>query len=254
MDHLSSSQVGLYLQCPRKYRFRYVDGIPATFKSAAMAFGSSMHSAVAFLAEERKKANGIQLGQVIETFRADWEAQKCDEVRYNGEDESHFLDKGVSLLKLVFDESESWKVKVAEMPFQVPLIDPETGSEIVPVPLEGFIDLVLEPDCVVELKTGVRKWNEEAVSSNLQVTLYSYAYKLLFGKDPELSIKLLLRQRTPRIETFQTTRTRDDVRWALTLVREVFESIKKAAFFPNPGWFCGDCEYADLCKERRPSC
>jgi hypothetical protein len=199
MDHLSSSQVGLYLQCPRKYRLRYVDGIPATFKSAPMAFGSAMHSAVAFLAEERKKANGLNLSQVIEIFRADWEAQKCDEIRYNGDDEAHFLDKGVSLLKLVFDESEEWKVKVAEMPFRVPVLDPDTGKEIVPVPLEGFIDLVLEPDCVVELKTGVRKWDEAAVANNLQVTLYSYAYRLLFGKDPQLTIMLLLRQRTQRI-------------------------------------------------------
>lgn len=249
MDHLSSSQVTLYLQCPRKYRFRYLDGLEPPFKSSAMAFGSAIHSSISYLAQERKRGNGVNLAKLISTFRADWQAQKCDKLRYKeGETEGEFLEKGVALLQQVFEESKEWKIKATEMPFRVPVVDPETGEEVLPVPLEGFIDLLLEPDTLIEFKTGLRKWDEESVKNNLQVSFYHYAYWLLYGKEPEVKIKVLLRQKTPRIDTLPASRGKEDIAWAINLLREVFESIKKGAFHPSPGWLCSDCEFGGPCK------
>ena len=38
-DHLSVSQINVYLACPLKYRFQYVDEIPRAFTSSALVFG-----------------------------------------------------------------------------------------------------------------------------------------------------------------------------------------------------------------------
>ena len=250
MDHLSSSQITQYLLCPRKYKIKYIDGIEPGHKSAALAFGSAVHTSLAYLAEERKKKNGINFQKVISTFRADWQAQMCDEVKFKEkESEGEFLDKGISLLKEIFEESKDWNVSAAELPFSVPIINPETGEEIVPVPLNGFIDLVLEPDKVIEYKTGIRKWDSNQIKNNIQVSLYHYAYELLFGRAPQTELKILLRQKKTRVDTLPAERTKADICWTLQLVREVYESIIKGAFHPNPGWLCSDCEFADICRQ-----
>jgi len=250
MEHLSSSQISLYLQCPRKYRFKYIDCIEPPFKSAAVAFGSALHSAVAYLGEAKMKGDEINAGKLLSVFRADWEAQKCDKIVFNGESEEELLSKGVALLKQIHEEAVNWKVRGAEVPFQVPIIDPSTGEAIVPVNIMGFFDLVIEPDTIIELKTSVRKWDEESIKNNIQVSIYGYAYKLLSGRDANLQIKVLLKQRNPRIETYPTTRSDDATRWCLNLIREIYESIEKGAFHPTPGWMCADCEYAELCKSK----
>ena len=39
VPHLSASRISLYLQCPRKYAFRYVDCVVVPWKSVNLAFG-----------------------------------------------------------------------------------------------------------------------------------------------------------------------------------------------------------------------
>ena len=41
-DHLSVSQINLYLLCPRKYAFTYVEKIPRVFKPIGWAFGGAI--------------------------------------------------------------------------------------------------------------------------------------------------------------------------------------------------------------------
>lgn len=250
MDHLSASQVGEYLRCPRKYRLKYVDKIPVSFKSAALAFGSAIHSALAYLMQEKMKDNGVTLTKLYSIFRADWEAQKCDELRFKEKEiEGDFLEKGVSLLKLTYDELKEVRVKAVELPFKIPLLDVKTGTEIVPVPLEGFMDLIIEPDTVVEFKTGVRRWDETALRTNVQVSLYHYAYNLIYGKSPDLRVTLLLKQKTPLLVNYQPERSPEDIQWFLNLVREVYASIKKGNFYPNPSWMCDGCEWGEYCQK-----
>ena len=52
MEYISASQINSYLLCPRKYRFWYIDGIPPSSKSSALAFGSSIHTALEWFHEE----------------------------------------------------------------------------------------------------------------------------------------------------------------------------------------------------------
>jgi putative RecB family exonuclease len=45
-DYVSWSALSTFRQCPLKYRFRYVDGLPEESVSAALVFGTGIHSAV----------------------------------------------------------------------------------------------------------------------------------------------------------------------------------------------------------------
>lgn len=79
------------------------------------------------------------------------------------------------------------EVVAVEEPFDVPLIDQETG-ELVDRSLVGSLDLV-ERDAegqlvVVDLKTSARRYTDLQVEASLQLSVYSYA-TAMNGADQE---------------------------------------------------------------------
>lgn len=56
-DYLSYSAVSLYRQCPLRYFFRYVAGLPEQTVSASLVFGGAIHAAVQFHFEELLAGN-----------------------------------------------------------------------------------------------------------------------------------------------------------------------------------------------------
>ena len=47
--HVSFTQLDTYLRCPLRYRLQYVDRVEPDFVPAALALGSGIHGAAAFL-------------------------------------------------------------------------------------------------------------------------------------------------------------------------------------------------------------
>ena len=47
--HVSFTQIDQYLRCPLKYKLTYMDRATPDFVPAALAFGSGIHGAAAFL-------------------------------------------------------------------------------------------------------------------------------------------------------------------------------------------------------------
>ena len=45
-DYVSWSAISTFRTCPLKYRFRYLDGLPEESVSAALVFGTGIHTAV----------------------------------------------------------------------------------------------------------------------------------------------------------------------------------------------------------------
>jgi len=67
-DHISVSQINLYLMCPLKYRFIYVDELPRLFKPEGLAFGSAIHSTVAWWHQQRVKGINPSWQDVAKIF------------------------------------------------------------------------------------------------------------------------------------------------------------------------------------------
>src|SRR3990170_2672171 len=78
MDHLSSSQINLYMQCSLKYKFQYVDELPRLGKPPGLAFGSAVHAALAWFHKEKMAGNGVNLEKLFKIFDADWYCQRMD--------------------------------------------------------------------------------------------------------------------------------------------------------------------------------
>ena len=249
MDHLSASQISLYLDCSLKYKFHYIDQIPKPFKPSGVFFGKVIHSALEWLNKERQMGNHVTLEKLFKIFETDWFAYKVEETILfkEGETEEKLILKGKELLSLYFHQQNE-PVLVAEHPFQIPLIS-QTG-EVLEVPLYGVIDLIEKGDVIVEFKTSQRIMDTFQILNSLQLTAYSYAYEFLFQKRPKgLKIVNLIKAKNPKIEVIQTTREKKDYQRLFLLAKKVLEAIKAQIFFPKPSFKCKECEYQEYCQK-----
>ena len=86
--HVSFTQIDQYLRCPLKYKFTYVDRLEPEFVPAALAFGSGIHGAAAFLFRGRTDATAPSLADVQAFFEAYWKLETSNRpIRFgeNGE-------------------------------------------------------------------------------------------------------------------------------------------------------------------------
>jgi len=246
-DHISVSQINLYMACSLKYKFAYIDEKPKPFIPAGLALGLAVHSAVEWFNERRFEGKRVALHRILRLFEADWYAVNCETVLFKkGETKRGLLEMGKNLLSVYFNNINGAPVAAVEYPFEVPLVDNDTG-EMLDLPLKGRFDLVEQGPVVVDLKTAARKMAVADVDMNLQLTAYSYAYWYKNGRLPDLRLDVLIKTSTPRLERMPTTRKQHDHRRFFAIASKVISGIKHNVFFPNPSWMCAGCEYRQIC-------
>ena len=111
----------------------------------------------------------------------------------------------------------------------------------------GVFDKIEQDDVVADLKTWGRMVNADDLDGNIQLSAYAYAYRIMFKKTPELRLDILLKTKTPRFEQLFTSRHESSHIIFYNLCKEVYQSIQKNIFLPNPSWKCNGCEYRQVC-------
>ena len=245
-DHLSVSQVTTYLGCPRKYRFRYLDKREPEARSANLAFGSAVHSAIEWWQNERIAGREPDRDRALRIFRADWTAQLADPLLdLEEKTPEEYATLGEALVQLFMDRFASEAPPAAvEQRFEVSLHDVTTGGQL-PVPLVGYFDALGEA-LVWELKTAARK---TAVSEYaLQLAAYSYAVREATGANPVVRVVELIKTKVPKIEVEEVRIADREVAWFVEVAGEVWAAISAGAFPPNPSWMCQRCEHRRACR------
>lgn len=251
MEPLSVSQVQSYLFCPLKYRFQYLDKITPPWRPAALAFGSSVHSAIEWFHRERLAGRTPTPEAVANIFAADWFAQNLEPVVFPERESKEILaEKGKELVRLYVEEASTELPLLTEDRFEIDLIDPETG-EVLDIRLRGVIDLVEQDGTLVELKTAARTFDTGSLERHLQLSTYALVRFLATGTIPPLRIYALLKTKAPRIERLPATRTVEDLAWTCRLIESVALAIRSGCFFPNPSWKCAECEFFAHCQQWR---
>ncbi len=246
-DHLSYSQVNMYLSCSLQYRFKYIDQIPPAFTSAALAFGSAIHESVAAFYQTKLEGDELRPDQMLDVYRDEW--RRAGQVKFfNGDNENSLMDKAKGMLN-VFHESADPNAQVigVEEFFEIPL-----GG----LPLfQGYIDLIEQsPEdgvTLVDLKTASKKMSQTNVDANLQLTAYALATESMGFNPDELKLRLdvLLKTKEAGLVKYETSRTPDDRYRFIKLLYSVWNGIQQDVFFPRQDWQCGQCAWATKCKE-----
>jgi RecB family exonuclease len=172
-------------------------------------------------------------------------------IRFGEKDTKDLLDSGRMLE--VLHRSLTDRVLGVEQPFDVPLIDLDTG-EVLDRALVGTLDLI-ERDAegrivVVDLKTSARKYTDLQADASLQLSVYSYATAmngLADQEDLRLRFDVLTKTKQPELCRYWTQRDRAANLRLFRLVAEVLHAIEAGVFHPNPGWQCKDCPFRSRC-------
>jgi putative RecB family exonuclease len=129
--HVSFTQLDQYLRCPLKYRFTYVDRLRPDFVPAALAFGSGIHGAAAFLFRGRTDGTQPSVADVQAYFEGYWKIETSNRpIRFGEKDtKESLLDLACRMLEVLHKNQEPGvEIVGVEQPFDVPLVDLDTGE------------------------------------------------------------------------------------------------------------------------------
>ena len=239
----SYTQISNYLSCPRRYRYRYLDGWQEKDMRAAMLFGRAFEKALAsyFLRED-----------AADTLYHEWSACQNFGLKYsNGETWERMLQQGVMLLDR-FCQDDRVHIRQPRRNLQVKITRPmDGGREFV-----AYVDAIGELDgtgCLLEWKTTSSRYPEEPtglLALDPQLVCYSWLTGI-----SDVAQVVFVRKRLVEVQYLRTIIRDEQRREFGDLVRDTVQRIEGAKFpthsgirFPqNP---CTSCPYIGMCLGR----
>ncbi|HOX57860.1 MAG TPA: PD-(D/E)XK nuclease family protein [Verrucomicrobiota bacterium] len=253
--HVSASALTSYLTCPAAYRYRYIVQLKPTHRPGPLVFGGAIHSALAeFYNALRDRKPEPSLEAIQAAFSAALKRSFSESppvLLDNDQTEESLLETGLGILK-VFHEAapRPHRVVGVEEPFSVEIHDPDTG-EVPPVKLVGAYDVVAQEEdgryAVIEHKTAAKRWAEDRLNNDNQVTAYTLAAPSMGLGEVNVQLQVLLKQKTPAMVIHRLTRSEQDQRDFLRVACGVLKAIDAGAYYPIKGWQCRTCQFGGVC-------
>jgi putative RecB family exonuclease len=251
-DYISWSALSTFRTCPLKYKFRYVDGLPEESVSAALIFGSGIHTAVeqhyqAQLAGDPKP----DLDALLFAYRSAWLPHEPDAIQFGSKETRESLDDLAARMLTAFLNSPAANVQGRVLGVEEEI----RGMLVDGVPdLYGRVDLLTEDSdslVVTDIKTSRGKWSQEQVEdSGEQLLLYSHlASEISPGKKIATRFLVLTKTKEPVVEEHVREVEPAAVKRTLAGVERVWRAIESGVFYPAPSVMsCGSCSYREACR------
>ena len=230
----SYSQISTYLECPLRYKLRYVDRLP-TKPRPYFSFGATLHRCLVYYFGKRRKQPPA-LAKWLGFYRQTWTSAGYR----SPEEEERYKAAGQDILTTFWQRHA--------VPFHQPLAtESRFLVEIGGVPLLGFIDRVdLSPQgglVIMDYKSSQNPPSMREVQSDLQLSLYQMACQRTWLLPVEaLAIYHLRTNKTVGSEP----RSAAQLRETEATVREVVHAIARGAFPARRSHFC-PCDYPEFC-------
>jgi putative RecB family exonuclease len=251
-DYISWSAISTFRTCPLKHKFRYIDGLPEESVSAALVFGSGIHSAVeqhfqAILSGDPKP----DLNALLFAYRSAWLPHEPDAIQFGSKETRASLDALAARMLTAFLNSPA-----ASVHGRVLGVEEEVRGELIRgVPdLYGRVDLLTEDSdslVITDIKTSRGKWSAEQVEdSGEQLLLYAHlASEISPGKKIATRFLVLTKAKEPVVEEHVREVNPAAVKRTLAGVERVWRAIESGVFYPAPSMMsCSSCGYRAACR------
>ncbi len=241
----SYTQLSQYLACPRKYRYRYLDGWQEKETRAGLLFGRAFEQAISAYFQRQDATEAL--------FRA-WSQYKDSTLDYtHGDSWDRMLQQGIKLLEL-FAQQDRVEIRYPRRNLQIKISKSLTPTSqfIGYIDAFGYVDATR---CVIDWKTTAARYPDQPeglLALDPQLACYSW----LTG-EPEVAFVVFVRKRMPEIQYLRSTISDDQRREFQELVQDTIAQIEAAQFLAHPGIRfpqngCTSCSFLGLCLNDQP--
>ena len=218
---------------------------------SAVMFGKVTHDVIGNFNRFLMTDSKLSKQALVENFKQQFSVNIGDgNILYKDDDEpTQLLERGEELVALYYDEFHQLEPIEVEMEFRLPIIDTNTG-DVASRDVVGKMDLLAD-GTVYDIKTAGKSMPQNAVNSNLQLLLYGWAYRVIYGESPkQLGIINLIKTKQPKIQVLITKLNGDKQEKLVRLMFNVILAIEKGIFYPNPlsTYGCDNCAYSMSCE------
>jgi len=251
-DYVSWSALSTFRTCPLKYKFRYIDGLPEESVSAALIFGTGIHTAVeqhfqALLAGDTQP----DVERLMFAYRSAWLPHDPDVIQFGSTETRGSLDALAARMLTAFLASPAASVQGRVLGVEEEI----RGMLVKGVPdLYGRVYLLTEDDdrlVVTDIKTSRGRWSQDQVEdSGEQLLLYSHlASEISPGKKIATRFMVLTKTKEPVVEEHVCEVEPAAVKRTLAGVERVWRAIESGVFYPAPSTMnCASCGYRAACR------
>ncbi|MBX3452779.1 MAG: PD-(D/E)XK nuclease family protein [Planctomycetaceae bacterium] len=252
-DYISYSAISTYQQCPLKYFFKYIEGLPEETVSTSLVLGGAIHSAAEFHFNELMIGNAApDHDTLLAVFWDAWRGRAEEvEIRFGKSEDLDAIAKLADRILTAFRESE-----LSQPHGTILGVEEQLRGELVPgIPdLLARIDLIVETDdavTVTDLKTARTAWSPaQAEDSAEQLLLYSELVgRLVPRKKVRLEFAVITKAAKPVAERLPVTHDQSRIERTKRIVERVWRSIETGNVFPSPSPIaCGSCPFRSPCR------
>jgi len=250
--HFSYNQLITMLACPYRYYLQYVEERGWDYVPSSLSFGTAIHESISVFHISLQDGGIRDINQFTNAFhsRFDEEVTENNVMFKDGNEYDELLIKGEKLVIEYVNTFGTLRPAEIEMEFRLPLVDTYTGT-LLEKDVVGKVDLITAEDEIHELKTSSSSIPESSVEENLQLVLYGWSFKMLFGKEPSKLVLInMVKSKQPKIQVLNARFDAVKERKLLNLMLKVNEAIEKQIFYPNPKgtYGCNSCCYSLNCE------
>jgi len=243
-DHISVTQLKMYLRCPLQYKFRYIDGLKIPPPST-ITLGKTIHQTLEEnFSQKVKTKKDLPLEYLKDYFSDIWDIEAKETQFEEGEKPGKVKDEGINLIS-VYHKTHSPQI----IPISVEE-EFELEFENSPLKLKGYIDLIDKNRTIIDHKVKSRSMTQQDAEQDLQLTAYYLAYKIKKKTPPQgLRFDVIVRTKTPKIQKILISKTDQDTIRFLKILTQVTCAIKSGIFYPHESFYCNVCGYRELCRK-----
>ena len=239
----SFTRLETFDNCPRMFKFKYLDEIPESFEIIEAYFGTVIHKVLEYAYSESHKKD---IHDLIDYFEEAWEDEKTIPIKIvrSYEDEDQYLRRGKKILRdFYFTEYNDDITETIELEhiFKFSLLNKYLFT--------GKVDRVARDEDgiyhVIDYKTSKKTFGFENSLKSLQIRSYGSLVIRSYDLDEVYLHYKFLRHKRDISEFFKSK----DVKEITTRLKEKINYIESQDSFPafRTG-LCGWCRYIDECE------